>query len=155
MTAAATRDARPAAMAFAAPATWTLSGHWTALGLGELARKLKAPRERADGPPVIDGTGVDALDSVGATVIERWLARGDGPGEPEWRGWKPAHRKLLERIHEQGEVKAPPAPREPSWLAKLGKAAVDLCSELLGLLRLVGECAVAVWATLRQPSRMR
>ena len=155
MNAATTTDARPAAMAFAAPATWTLSGRWTALGLGELAKQLKAPRERVDGAPVIDGAGVDALDSVGATVIERWLARAGTGGEPEWRGWKPAHRKLLERIRAQGEVAAPKAPAEPSWIAKLGKSSVDLLAEILALLHLVGECALALWATVRQPSRMR
>ena len=154
MNAATTTDVRPAAMDFAAPATWTLSGHWTALGLGELARKLKTMRERADGAPVIDGSKVDALDSVGATVIERWLARAGG-GEPEWRGWKPAHRKLLERIRAQGETKAPAAPARPSWLADLGKSSIDMLGELLGLLRLVGECGVAAWTTLRHPSRMR
>jgi phospholipid/cholesterol/gamma-HCH transport system permease protein len=141
-------------MAFAAPGTWTLSGHWTALGLGELAGQLKTRQERANGQPVIDGSDVDALDSVGATVIERWLVRGT-TGEPEWRGWKPAHRKVLERIRAQGEVRPPVAPRPPPWIARFGKSAADLVGELLALLRLVGECAVALWATIRQPSRMR
>ena len=154
MSAAPASAGRPAAMEFAAPATWTLSGHWTALGLGELAGQLKSRREQAAEPPVIDGAGVDALDSVGATVIERWLARG-AQGEPEWRGWKPAHRKLLERIRAQGAVRPPAPPAPASGLARLGKSSVDLVGELLALLRLVGECAMAVWATLRQPGRMR
>jgi phospholipid/cholesterol/gamma-HCH transport system permease protein len=71
----------PAAMEFVAPDTWNLSGHWTALGIGALARRLgaePAPRpargERGE-RPVVDGGRVEALDSVGAMLIERWLAR--------------------------------------------------------------------------------
>jgi phospholipid/cholesterol/gamma-HCH transport system permease protein len=154
MTGAANGPARPAAMSFAAPATWTLSGRWTALGLGELARELQAPRERPQGRPVIDGSGVEALDSVGATVIERWLARA-GAAEAEWRGWKPAHARLLERIRRQAGARPPAAPPAPGPIASLGRATVDFLGELAALLRLVGECAIGLSQVLRRPRRLR
>jgi phospholipid/cholesterol/gamma-HCH transport system permease protein len=77
----------PAAMDFVAPDTWNLSGHWTALGLGALARRLAeepAPPPAAGaraGRPVVDGGRVEALDSVGAMLIERWLAGVAPPGD--------------------------------------------------------------------------
>ena len=36
-------DPTPAAMEFAAPDTWNLSGHWTALGIGDLVTRLRDP----------------------------------------------------------------------------------------------------------------
>src|SRR6186713_1663319 len=91
-------DPTPAAMEFTAPDTWNLSGHWTALGIGDLVTRLRDPGADSGhapgaGGPVIDGARVEALDSVGAMLIERWVARlapapaGDdraagGAGEP-------------------------------------------------------------------------
>jgi len=145
----------PATLDFAAPATWTLGGHWTALGLGELAKRLPSRGEQAQGRPVIDGSAVAALDTVGATVIEHWLARAGQGGEADWRGWKPAHEKLLARIREQGEAEPPVQPSPLGPVAAVGKATVDFLDELRALLRLVGECAVAVRMAIRHPSRIR
>jgi phospholipid/cholesterol/gamma-HCH transport system permease protein len=155
-------DARPtpAAMEFAAPATWTLSGHWTALGIGDLAKEKDAPaRQRASGTLVIDGSRVGALDSVGALLIERRLVRA-GPGERkqadvEWRGWRPAHLRLLERIGQQPPTSVPRAPPPPSWVARLGRSGAGMVAEAIALLGLVGECAIASWAAIRDPRRMR
>ena len=157
MSTAASSAAGPAAtLEFAAPSTWTLAGRWTALGLGQLAKELQSRRAQARGRPVIDGSAVVALDTVGATVIEHWLARaGEGGGDAEWRGWKPAHEKLLARIREQGETRPPVPPKPLGPIATLGKASVDFLGELRALLRLLGECAVAVWMAIRQPSRIR
>ena len=153
-------QAVPAAMEFSEPSTWMLSGHWTALGLGDLARKMSAPaQQRGAGKPVIDGSRGDALDSVGAMLIERWLVRG-GAGErrqvePEWRGWRPAHQRLLERIEKQAPTNVPVAAPLPSLIARLGRSSIDMIAEVIALLGLLGECAVALWATVRQPRRMR
>lgn len=157
-------SAEPAALAFGAPSTWNFSGHWTALGIGPLARRLGdgrgPPAEGVPERPVLDGSRVLALDSVGAMLIGRWLA---GLGlEPdaaaariEWRGWRPAHRRLLERVAQQAPARpaAPPAPLPP--LERLGRAAWSAGAEGLALLALVGECAVAAVRDLAHPSRMR
>jgi len=146
----------PATLDFAAPSTWTLGGHWTALGLGRLAKELSSRRDQAQGRPVIDGSAVTALDTVGATVIEHWLARaGRDGGDAEWRGWKPAHEKLLARIRAQGEARPPAPPRPLGPLATVGKASVDFLGELRALLHLVGECAFAMWMAIRHPARIR
>jgi phospholipid/cholesterol/gamma-HCH transport system permease protein len=150
----------PAAMAFAAPAAWTLSGHWTALGIGDLARNRDVPaRTRTAGKLVIDGSRVDALDSVGALLIERWLVQAE-PGEREqadveWRGWRPEHLRLLERVGQRGPTTVPRAPPPPSWIARLGRSSAAIVAEAIALLGLVGECAIALWAAIRNPRRMR
>jgi phospholipid/cholesterol/gamma-HCH transport system permease protein len=105
----------PAAMDFEAPDTWSLSGHWTALGLGALARRLAeepAP-PRADGAragrPVVDGGRVEALDSVGAMLIERWLARlAPGPGEGAAEAGPEAERRAEPRAAADTPRAAPP-----------------------------------------------
>jgi phospholipid/cholesterol/gamma-HCH transport system permease protein len=169
----------PAAIEFAAPDTWRLSGHWTALGLGELARRLgedAAPprsREGVDGRPVVDGGRVEALDSVGAILIERWLARrvpvpGDAvfdaerradvsashDARVEWRNWQPAHRALLERIARQAPRSTAPPPAPP-LLARFGETSWRVAGEALAMLSLVGECAVTLARTVRHPARLR
>ncbi len=151
----------PAAMDFVAPATWALSGHWTALGIGELAQQIEAPPRQAGaaGPRLIDGSKVDALDSVGAMVIARWLAQLEPAGRPpaaaEWRGWKPAHLRLLERIEKQGPTPVPATPALPPLLARIGHSTLDALAEMRALLALLGECAMTVLATIRTPARMR
>jgi phospholipid/cholesterol/gamma-HCH transport system permease protein len=145
----------PAALEFAAPATWTLSGQWTALGVGMLARDLApgAGAAAGEGRPVIDGGRVDALDSVGAMLIDRWLGRA-GAGA-EWRNWRPAHLALIDGIAKQGPAKLPVAPPAPPPLARLGAYAWTMANESLALLSLVGECALAVARVVRQPSHAR
>jgi phospholipid/cholesterol/gamma-HCH transport system permease protein len=149
-------DRTPAALEFAAPATWTLSGHWTALGIGELARDLApgaAGAASGGARSVIDGTRVDALDSVGAMLIERWLGA-SGAGA-EWRGWQPAHRALFERMAKRPAPKAPAAPAGDSLVARFGQYAWAIAAESVALLSLVGECALAMARIVRRPSHAR
>lgn len=130
------------------------------LCIGELAQ-AKERLEQVPGSArlVIDGSQVDALDTVGAMVVDRWLVH---PGESrrthadvDWRGWTPAHRRLIERVDKQGAASLPQSPARPSWLARLGMSTTAVGSETQALLGLVGECALAFAATVRHPSRAR
>ncbi|HEX4510748.1 MAG TPA: ABC transporter permease [Burkholderiaceae bacterium] len=154
----------PAALDFAAPSTWNFSGRWTALGIGPLARQLAGARQpRADGAtgrPVLDGSRVESLDSVGAMLIGRWLASlGIEPAAAvdrvEWRGWQPAHRRLLERVAQQAPARPAVPPPLPPLLERVGRAAWAAGVEGLALLSLVGECAFTAARDLVHPSRMR
>ena len=150
----------PAAVSFTAPDTWILSGSWTVLCIGELARKTEQ-LEQVHGSErlVIDGSKVDGLDTVGAMLIDRWLVH---PGasrkthaDVEWRGWTPAQGRLLERVDKQGACSLPKSPTRPSWLVRLGMSTTAVGGESRALLGLVGECALAFAATLRHPCRAR
>ena len=152
--------ALPAAIAFTAPDTWTLSGSWTVLCIGELARTAeKMEQSHPVGRPVIDGASVVALDTVGAMLIDRWLVQ---PGQSrkthadvDWRGWAPAHVRLIERVDKQGGASLPQPPRPPSWLAHLGMSTMAGGGEAQALLGLVGECALAFATIARRPGRAR
>src|SRR5437868_15004980 len=81
-------SAAPAAFAQPTPGELALSGRWTALGTGDLElRKLDAIRPQA-GIVAIDGAGVEALDTVGARVLQNLLDRLRTDGhEVQLRGW--------------------------------------------------------------------
>jgi len=73
-----------------------LTGSWTVLAIGELALTMqKLEQDHPSGRPVIDGSNVAALATVGAMLIDRWLVHPAGirrtHAEVEWRGWAPAH----------------------------------------------------------------
>ena len=153
-------EALPAAMAFSAPATWTLSGSWTVACIGELARRTSLPAQvPASQRLVIDGSKLDALDTVGAMLIDRWLVN-PGAGrrahtDVDWRGWTSAHGGLMARVDHQGACPLPQPPAQASRLARLGLSTVAVGAETRALLGLVGECALAFVATLRHPARAR
>jgi phospholipid/cholesterol/gamma-HCH transport system permease protein len=151
---------RPAALSFSAPDTWILTGSWTVLCIGELARAT-APPAPLHGPQrlVIDGSKVDALDTVGALLVDRWLVR---PGESrqahasvDWRGWTPAQGRLMARVDQQGACALPRPPAAASWLVRLGMSTAGVGTEMQALLGLVGECALAFAASARHPARAR
>jgi phospholipid/cholesterol/gamma-HCH transport system permease protein len=146
-------------MVFSMPQTWTLSGHWTALGLDDLPRHMKVvPLPIVSGARVIDGAGVNALDTVGSMAIARWFLEANPEGgfhEATWRGWQPAQQRLLERVARQVRMTLPVSPPPVPWIARLGKAAVDVLDESLALFGLVGECAVALVSTVRRPATIR
>ena len=160
MATAPNAQALPAALSFTAPDTWILSGSWTVLCIGELAgRAEKLEQVQESHRLVIDGSRVDALDTVGAMLIDRWLVH---PGESrkrhadvDWPGWSPAHGRLIARVDKQGAVSVSQPPARPPWLARLGISTVAVGSETQDLLGLVGQCALALVATVRHPARAR
>ncbi len=149
-----------AAVSFSAPDTWILSGSWTVLCIGELARRTEQ-LEQVHGSQrlVIDGSKVDGLDTVGAMLIDRWLvhpgASRNTHADVEWRGWTPAQGRLLKRVDQQGACSLQQAPMRPSRLVRLGMSTAAVGAETRALLGLVGECALAFAATGRQPRRAR
>jgi hypothetical protein len=147
-------------MTFVAPSTWMLSGCWTVLHIGVLARKVaQDDPSHESGEPVIDGSRLASLDTVGAMLVDRWLAQmargGSEHAHVERRGWLPAHARLIARASRQGDVHLPKPPADPSRLARLGMTTIAVSGESGALLSLVGECAVASPVTLRHPGRMR
>ncbi|MBC7940577.1 MAG: STAS domain-containing protein, partial [Chitinophagaceae bacterium] len=82
----------PAAFNRSEPGLWSLSGHWTLAGLGDVPRQLDA--QACDSSKVVlDGAGLAAVDSVGAWVLQRWLRRHQASAE--LRGWPPRSHKLM------------------------------------------------------------
>ena len=146
----------PAAIAQPTATEIALSGSWTALGVGAVERQLKALT--ASATRSIDAAGIDALDTVGAWLLQKYLRRGEGSAA-ELRGLRPEFLKLQDAVAQQvaGQRAAtatlPPAP--PSPLEALGRSAAGVLEQAVALLKFVGECALAFASCLAHPARLR
>src|SRR5450830_1364496 len=88
-----------AAIAQPAPQSLTLSGCWSARGIGSLEQQLESLRIAADSQLVVDGTKVEMLDTAGAWLLQKLLARLRGEGSRvTLQGLRPQFARLLEDI---------------------------------------------------------
>ncbi|WP_291991868.1 ABC transporter permease [Candidatus Accumulibacter sp. ACC003] len=88
----------PAAITQATARELALSGSWTALGVAAIEQELKALAAAAT--LRIDAAGIDALDTVGAWLLRKYLRRGEGAGS-ELRGLRPEFTRLLDAVAQQ------------------------------------------------------
>ena len=146
-----------------APGTWRARGRWTVLALGDVAERLanESGPGAGEGPVVVDGSQVEALDTVGALLVARWAAGGaPGAGTParevRWQGWSPQQQALLDRVAALADAPAaPPAPAAEGALAYLGRQTLSFLEEALSLLSFLGETAIAFVRELRHPAGFR
>jgi phospholipid/cholesterol/gamma-HCH transport system permease protein len=141
----------PAAITQTTEREWKLSGSWTVPGLGELAHELGAGA-CAPGEVVLDGAGLEAIDTAGAWVLQRWLSRHGA--QPRLRDWPPRLAKLMALVSAHS---AEPLwqPRLRSPLGRLGKNVVDALQQMTALLAFVGESAHSALRLLAHPARIR
>ncbi len=151
MTATVQEASQPAAITQPDSGEWMLSGHWTSLGLGDLPASLNA-QPCADGPVVLDGSGLVAIDSAGAWVLRRWLRL--QRSEATLRDWSQPMQALMDLVRHHPDLPLPAAER-PSALQRVGQKAEAAALQGLGLLRFVGQVAMATLGTLRHPGRIR
>jgi phospholipid/cholesterol/gamma-HCH transport system permease protein len=146
----------PAALAQPTPSELALSGYWTAIGTAGLdGRKLRALKMPRQGPLVIDGSGVSALDTVGARVLQGLVARLEKEGHAvELRGWSERNARLI-GLAAQHSVAAPARMPEMGLLERIGRKSVEIGENALELLSFVGEAAYALAAGIARPSRIR
>jgi phospholipid/cholesterol/gamma-HCH transport system permease protein len=140
------------ALTQASATEWTLSGHWTVHGLGAIAARLDG-LSCAPGDLVLDGSALDAIDSAGALLLQRWLAR--HRARPSLRGW-PQRLERLMGLAAAGLVPAvlPAAARRTS-LERVGVRGVAAFDQGLAMLTFVGECALATVRLMARPARIR
>jgi len=149
--------ASPTAAAIAQPTAQevVLSGHWTALGMGVLDQKLETLTVPPQTEIVVDGAGVEGLDTVGVWILQKWMQRLRDTGHGvQMRGWSPRFSRLIELISQPRD--APPAPPPtPGWLAQIGRTSVAAAEQMFALLSFLGESAVALAGSLAHPTRLR
>ncbi len=151
---------QPAAIAQHSPHELSLSGCWTARGLGAIEHQLNAVRLPANTPAVADGAQIEALDSAGAWLLQKLLLRLQKAGaEVTLRGLRPQFAKLLDvvvqQVAEQTDKSPPSAKPAPSTLERIGRGAGAMAQETLALLSFVGECAIALFGCIVHPTRIR
>src|ERR1035437_2361747 len=113
----------PAAIAHSTPQSLTLSGCWSARGIGSLEQQLESLRIAADTQLVVDGTQVEVLDTAGAWLLHNLLARLRGEGSRVTvQGLRPEFTQLLEILAQHGadqnQVPAAVAGRRATVLAR-------------------------------------
>jgi phospholipid/cholesterol/gamma-HCH transport system permease protein len=149
---------------------WRARGRWSVLALDGFAQQLAAMAgpgaAPADAPLVVDGSAVEALDTVGALLLARWAAAAPGR-EIRWQGWTDPQRALLERMATEGPAAATArataatatataaAPAHERALAHFGRASVDFAAEALDLLSFLGETATVFLREALHPARFR
>ncbi len=149
-----------AALSQPTPQQIVLSGRWTALGLGRIESRIEALRPGTAGPMAADGSGIEALDSAGAWVLQSLLRRLRTAGAVvSLQGLSAADSGLVETAAQAGAAAALAAAASalpPSTaLQGLGRAAMAALEQAGALLAFVGECAVAIGGSLRHPARWR
>lgn len=150
----------PAAVSQTTPQVIALSGCWTARGMGEHENDLVL--RPADGLALltVDASGIEALDTAGAWVLHKLLARPRGDGaEVSLRGLPVEFAELLEGVRQHAVAQAneavPAVPAAPSVWESTGRGAASAFEQLLAMLIFIGESAHALADWLLHPSRIR
>ena len=141
----------PAAISQAKPGEWEISGSWTVVGLGPLPHalpKLAAPT----GQVVLDGAGLQAIDSSGAWVLRRWL--GSHQATASLRNWPTRWQTLMDLVMQQAAQPVQPV-ANASTLEAVGQRAEGVMQQALALLAFVGETAMKALPLLVKPQRIR
>jgi phospholipid/cholesterol/gamma-HCH transport system permease protein len=137
-----------------------LTGFWTARGIGAIERRLESILLPASTDAIADGAQIVALDTAGAWVLYKLLARlRGGDVAVTVRGLAPRFAKLLDIVAQQiaGDAANPvPAPSPPpTAFERIGKRAAAVLSETVSLLSLIGESAYVLAGCARHPARFR
>lgn len=161
MSDAASPSAPPAAPTLASTAgtaALAAGGDWTLASAPALERLLGGLRADAlpAATPALDATGVARMDSTGAMLLARALARlGLGADAVALR---PEHRRLLEALQGLCDGRASP-PRKDyglhALLARAGFAVEDNAREILALVAFLGRTLQGLARVAAQPARLR
>jgi phospholipid/cholesterol/gamma-HCH transport system permease protein len=134
-----------------------LRGAWRLPNLAAIAEVLRGMRLPPARRFVVDGSGLEALDTSAGFILLRHLAdAGCTPGMVSDRGFDPRHRRLLALVHER--MSTPPAAARPAHLGlvqRVGAAALGLERLLRSHTAFVGAVALETLALLRRPRLFR
>lgn len=156
-------DALPVAslaIADPTPQGLTLSGSWTARGIGAGNRGLEPPARGPGSALVIDGSRIEALDTVGALILYKLLRRLRDEGSTvEMHDLRADFARLLEVMEQQSasqtEHPSVAASAPASTLEDLGRGLATAWEQTVALLSFVGETATALAGSIAHPQRIR
>ena len=139
----------------------TAAGSWTAANACRLETLVHLAALEADGARsvAIDMARVEQLDTLGAWLLERLARTSKRDGkDTQFTGLKTHYRSLIDEM--QRVNRQPPPPVENSSrtiiaLEKVGRATLDLLSNVVEFVRLLGELSTAVGRILLHPRRFR
>ncbi len=133
------------------------AGPWTIRGIAELERRIDAEPWPTSGTLVVDASEISSLDTAGAWLIHRTLARLRAAGvDAQVIGLRPELAALAKLIAARGEqVGAPHASVRPGMLETVGRKAWTDARNATGFLAFVGESFAVLMRSLAQPRRIR
>lgn len=142
------------------PQTLAFSGRWTIRGIGAIEHRLEALRPGSNAAIVADASGIEALDSAGAWLLQRLLLRLRAQGAPTTlQGLRPEFSRLLDaaaqQLAEQAARPASSVPAAPSRVEGVGRSTVVLFEEIVALLSFVGAASIALAGCIVHPGRIR
>ncbi len=137
-----------------------LTGAWTIGSAVSLEETLAAEARRGeDGPVVLDGAGIERLDTTGAWLIEEARRALEAAGRPvHLEGFGAAQATLMSAVEKIGRSVPERKPRPPiavRVVGKLGFESVELVADGRALLAIFGEFLVSVGGMLMLRRRMR
>ena len=134
-------------------------GSWTAAHAAELEALVERAAVSHARSLRIDMRSVDKLDTFGAWVLERLSRRWSAIGAPvQFVGLPEHYRGLLDEVHQLGLQPIPATRSENSWSAGiewLGRTVERGWHELVGLVAMLGQLAVAFTRALANPRSFR
>ena len=132
-------------------------GSWTQAESVKLRRALATLQPEANKPLIIDGSKVEALDSVGALLLihfaEHWQSLGR---TVQWNGFSEAQKKVFSLVKQYVVTTPLASPQLPlQWVPFLGQKTVFLCLQLWAFLSFVGMIFYEGLGWCKAPSRIR
>ena len=142
------------------PTDLAVGGAWTARSLGAVGAQLDAFVFGAGAAVRVDATGIEALDTAGAWILYKLLARArDTAASATLAGLRPECDRLLQAVtqhvqDESGEP-APAAIATPGAVERIGRSAQASWEQAYAMFSFVGESALALGGCIAHPARMR
>ncbi|MCD6044921.1 MAG: mlaE 1 [Gammaproteobacteria bacterium] len=139
------------------PTIFYCQGLWTQAETAQLRRALATLQPQANKPLIIDGSKVEALDSVGALLLvhcaRHWESLG---GTVQWKGFSEAHEEVFSLIREYAPDQ-PIVPTQPSlpWMQILGQKTVNLGLQLWAFFSFIGRVCYEILGWCRSPTKIR
>lgn len=132
-------------------------GAWTQTENIRLQRKLAAFQPARGEPIVIDGSGLEMLDSVGALLLSHFSQHWESLNYTiQWRGFSKTHEEVFSLVEEY-RVENPPLPPKVSlaWVYTIGLKSVRLGEQLLAYLSFVGAICYEGLGWCKAPLKIR
>lgn len=136
-----------------------LAGPWETAWLGTVETVLKTLPQVTPGRLVVDGSGLEAVDTSGAWLLIRWLRQRVAAGVAlEQRGFTEDQTRLFALMEKVEHVPSPVAKRPAWWRIlpeQLGAVTIDFFSGLFGLLAFFGRLSATAGHVVLHPSHWR
>jgi len=138
------------------PGEMRCAGAWTLRGIASLEARLETLSWPTETELSIDCAAITAMDTSGAWLLHRTVRTLEGRDHSvRLQGLRAEFDGLLKLIAARAAEAPAPSPPLPGALARIGRQSWLALLNATGMLSFLGEVAVALLRSLKQPSRIR